>query len=93
MALERGYSVDAVHALTKIDRWFLSKLKNIALMKAAVSRAAREGKNMQMPTRLSFFVPFLLPFGRASRPAYRYETVRPRPPSTTHPPTHPPTNQ
>jgi hypothetical protein len=32
-ALERGYTVDTVHALTKIDRWFLHKLKNIALMK------------------------------------------------------------
>ena len=27
MALEKGYSIDHVHSLTKIDKWFLSKLK------------------------------------------------------------------
>lgn len=41
-ALERGYTVDNVHSLTKIDRWFLSKLKNIALMKSAASKAKLE---------------------------------------------------
>lgn len=45
MALERGYSIDAVHALTKIDRWFLSKLKNISLMKAACSKGNLESLN------------------------------------------------
>lgn len=34
-ALEEGYTVDQVHDITKIDRWFLSKLKKIADMKAA----------------------------------------------------------
>ena len=29
-ALEDGWSVDQVHDVTKIDKWFLSKLKNIA---------------------------------------------------------------
>ncbi len=28
-ALEEGYSIDRIHELTKIDRWFLSKLENI----------------------------------------------------------------
>ena len=28
-AMEKGYSVDKIHNLTKIDRWFLSKLQNI----------------------------------------------------------------
>ncbi len=28
-ALEHGYSVDRIHELTKIDRWFLDKLENI----------------------------------------------------------------
>ena len=37
-ALERGYSVDSVHALTKIDRWFLSKLKNISNMKLSTAQ-------------------------------------------------------
>ena len=35
-ALEDGWSVDRVHALTKIDKWFLSKLYNIASMRRAV---------------------------------------------------------
>lgn len=32
-ALEEGWTVDQVHDVTKIDKWFLSKLKNIANMK------------------------------------------------------------
>ena len=28
-AMHRGYTIDQIHDLTKIDRWFLSKLKNI----------------------------------------------------------------
>lgn len=34
-ALEQGWTVDRVYELTKIDKWFLSKLKNIALMRTA----------------------------------------------------------
>jgi carbamoyl-phosphate synthase/aspartate carbamoyltransferase len=34
-ALEEGYGVERVHQLTKIDRWFLSKLQNIASMRNA----------------------------------------------------------
>jgi len=33
-ALEQGYTVQQVHDFTKIDLWFLSKLKNIASMRA-----------------------------------------------------------
>jgi carbamoylphosphate synthase large subunit/anthranilate/para-aminobenzoate synthase component II len=36
LAFERGWEVDRVHDLTKIDKWFLNKLKNIATMRAAV---------------------------------------------------------
>ena len=32
-ALETGWSIDEVHCLSKIDRWFLSKLSNIARLK------------------------------------------------------------
>lgn len=28
-ALERGYSVDKLHSMTKIDQWWLTKLTNI----------------------------------------------------------------
>jgi len=36
-ALERGYSIDEVSRISKIDRWFLSRLKIIADMKAEAS--------------------------------------------------------
>jgi carbamoylphosphate synthase large subunit/anthranilate/para-aminobenzoate synthase component II len=39
VALERGWSVDKVFELTKIDRWFLSKLENIANMRKACKTA------------------------------------------------------
>ena len=32
-ALEDGWTIDKVHDVTKIDKWFLSKLKNIAEMR------------------------------------------------------------
>ncbi len=32
-AFEKGYTIDDVHKLTKIDRWFLQKLKNIFELK------------------------------------------------------------
>jgi len=35
LALERGWSVDKIFELTKIDPWFLSKLHNIATMRNA----------------------------------------------------------
>lgn len=35
-AFEKGWSIEQVHNLTKIDPWFLNKLKNIATMRAAV---------------------------------------------------------
>lgn len=37
-ALEMGYTVDDIHHLTKIDSWFLSKLKRISVMKSEASR-------------------------------------------------------
>lgn len=39
-ALEKGWTVDAVHAATKIDKWFLTKLENIAQMRRAVKKCA-----------------------------------------------------
>ena len=47
MALEDGWSVDKVHDLTKIDRWFLSKLKNIANMR----HACKQGGNLDSLVR------------------------------------------
>ena len=35
--MEEGYSIDRIHELTKIDPWFLGKLKNIVDYKAKLS--------------------------------------------------------
>jgi carbamoylphosphate synthase large subunit/anthranilate/para-aminobenzoate synthase component II len=37
-AFEIGWSVDKIHDITKIDKWFLSKLSNIATMRKAVKQ-------------------------------------------------------
>lgn len=39
MALERGWSIEKIFNLTKIDPWFLSKLQNIANMRNACKHA------------------------------------------------------
>ncbi len=36
-AFNRGYSVEQIHGLTRIDRWFLHKLQNIQDLKGALS--------------------------------------------------------
>ncbi|MBP5582538.1 MAG: carbamoyl-phosphate synthase (glutamine-hydrolyzing) large subunit, partial [Bacteroidales bacterium] len=38
IALTKGYSVDKIHDLTKIDKWFLEKLKNIAAIQTKLSQ-------------------------------------------------------
>jgi len=38
-ALEKGYSVEEVSRLSRIDRWFLCRLRNIAQMKAEAMRS------------------------------------------------------
>ncbi|WP_418719639.1 hypothetical protein [Bilophila wadsworthia] len=35
--MEEGYSIERIHELTKIDSWFLSKLKNIVDYKVKLS--------------------------------------------------------
>ncbi|GAB9467935.1 Carbamoyl-phosphate synthase, large subunit [Globisporangium polare] len=35
-ALDTGYTVDRIHDLTKIDRWFLSKLNRISLLRRSI---------------------------------------------------------
>ncbi|RLN86983.1 hypothetical protein BBJ28_00018286, partial [Nothophytophthora sp. Chile5] len=37
-ALDAGYTIDRVHELTKIDKWFLSKLSRISMLRNAVSK-------------------------------------------------------
>lgn len=49
VALEKGYSVDKIHDLTKIDKWFLEKLQNIIKVKDEV---ANYDTLESMPTKL-----------------------------------------
>jgi carbamoyl-phosphate synthase large subunit len=48
-ALQKNYSIDAIHRLTKIDRWFLHKLKNIFDLSLELSRYDKLEK---LPRRL-----------------------------------------
>ena len=47
-ALKKGYSIDKIHRLTKIDRWFLSKIKNIV----AVEEKLRKHTLAALPATL-----------------------------------------
>jgi carbamoyl-phosphate synthase/aspartate carbamoyltransferase len=51
-AMERGYTVDRVHQLTKIDRWFLSKLMNVDELKRALV-ASKDINSFSRPQILS----------------------------------------
>jgi carbamoyl-phosphate synthase large subunit len=53
-----GYSVDRIHELTKIDRWFLYKLKNIVDISKSIEQSAgleflRKG-HLEKAKRLGF---------------------------------------
>jgi carbamoyl-phosphate synthase large subunit len=37
-ALKKGISIDKIHRLTKIDRWFLSKIKNIVVLEEKLKK-------------------------------------------------------
>ena len=41
-AFDKGYSVDKIHELTKIDHWFLQRLENIHLLKEELSNFDKE---------------------------------------------------
>jgi carbamoyl-phosphate synthase large subunit len=42
-ALKKGMSIDRIYQLTKIDRWFLSKIRNIVLLEDKLRKAAPAG--------------------------------------------------
>ena len=50
-AFERGYSVEDVYQLTKIDRWFLNKLKNVAEMRNACMALATKDSAKNILTK------------------------------------------
>ena len=42
-ALKAGWSVERIHEITKIDRWFLSKLQNLANYEARIANGLSDG--------------------------------------------------
>src|SRR5205814_1159692 len=44
-ALDRGWTVDQIHELTKIDRWFLRQFAEIAQMRRDAATAGLNGLN------------------------------------------------
>eukprot|EP00904_Undaria_pinnatifida_P012342 jgi/Undpi1/8238/HiC_scaffold_25.g10708.m1 len=52
-ALEDGLSVDHVHNLSRIDRWFLSKLRNISVMKKQTAMLTGGLESLGRPGLLS----------------------------------------
>ncbi len=62
-ALEKGMSVDRIHDLTKIDRWFLYKLKNIISIKDELSEyktIESVPKNLLVHSKINGFSDFQL---------------------------------
>ena len=57
-ALKKGFTVDRIHELTRIDRWFLHKIKSVVDCEAAPPRAG-----VSTPSRRTFSS---RPSGRAS---------------------------
>ena len=53
-ALRRGMAVDDIHHITKIDRWFLSKLLNLCHMETTLRQGAFTQETYQKAKRLGF---------------------------------------
>lgn len=57
-ALEKGWSVEKIHDLTKIDRWFLGKLANITahkkILKSKITLANMDKESMLDAKRMGF---------------------------------------
>ena len=51
-AFQKGFTVDEVYQLTKIDRWFLDKVKNIVEFEEKLKRIARERKIDEVPREI-----------------------------------------
>ncbi|MCM1153216.1 MAG: carbamoyl-phosphate synthase (glutamine-hydrolyzing) large subunit [Muribaculum sp.] len=48
-AMRAGYTVDQIHQLTKIDRWFLSKLESIMITSRRLHEAGKRGDFLDRP--------------------------------------------
>lgn len=53
-ALKTGVSVDAVHAITRIDRWFLAKLQKLADFETELARSGLTEERYRLGKRLGY---------------------------------------
>ena len=52
-AIRRGISIDAIYEITKMDRWFLSKFRNIVSMERLLTEAGSQFAEAQEPSPCS----------------------------------------
>ena len=53
-ALKAGYSIDEIHDITKIDRWFLAKLRNLAEFETKLAQNGLTAENYETGKRLGY---------------------------------------
>ncbi|GAV05772.1 hypothetical protein RvY_15850-2 [Ramazzottius varieornatus] len=76
-ALAEGYSVDRLHDLTKIDRWFLAKMKNIIDFRQTIIRSCGEespqvdGNLLLKAKKLGFCDKQIAAYSRTTEPKVR----------------------
>lgn len=53
-AFRKGYTIDQIHALTKIDRWFLEKLYNIVITAVELEKSSPQSVDFQKAVNPGF---------------------------------------
>ncbi len=66
-ALKAGFSLEEIHHITKIDRWFLAKLRNLAEFEAGLSRDGLTAEAYETGKRLGYPDKALLRLSGADR--------------------------
>jgi carbamoyl-phosphate synthase large subunit len=56
-ALSEGWSIDRIHALTKIDRWYLGKMANVLRCERAVAAGAATASSAARPSSAKDAIP------------------------------------
>jgi hypothetical protein len=71
MALEHNFTIDEIHELTKIDRWFLYKLKNLTDLKNQIGTLCSGGRPAPLMAQKSETV-WLFRFPDCEEPGEKY---------------------
>jgi len=53
-AIKRGISIDEIHDITMIDKWFLSKLKNLADVESMLADGKLTSKKYEIAKQFSY---------------------------------------